>query len=43
MAMQKFNGSEGSTGRWNGYSGQPDLFGHWKLVVFTARRTVGAG
>ena len=22
---------------------QPDLFAHWKLVAFTARRTVGAG
>ena len=47
-AMQKFKRFRGRYLRameWlqRGYRHQPDLFAHWQLVAFTARRAVGAG
>jgi RNA-directed DNA polymerase len=47
-AMQKFRRFRGRYARamdWlqKVYQHQPDLFAHWKLIAFTASRTVGAG
>ncbi len=47
-AMQKFKRFRGKYARamdWlqKVYQHQPELFAHWKLVAFTASRTVGAG
>jgi hypothetical protein len=47
-AMQKFKRFRGKYARamdWlqKVYQHQPDLFAHWRLVAFTASRTVGAG
>ena len=46
--MQKFKRFRGMYARameWlqKVYQYQPDPFAHWKLVAFTASRTVGAG